>query len=730
MTVFRALLARTSTLTCIFITIMACHEQTPWILLYLIMMLFVFTTLQPVLKAPNRGKVWIVLFYILFLINFVQIIFLTHDRNRLDFLNENALPYFQFRSTLSCIYFEVISVWIFLFRLFRILGVKLKVFLVWLIYISIHAIFVVFIIDCVVVNIYNSVYQNILGNFFCTFDERMISKYPISYFNHDVLNATTFESPVRRAKLFSLEQAHNRCLWLQSIEEKQVKDMEGNYLPYTYSRASRYLGEDVEFICQFAVKYGEIQYKETFWKSNNRRIWNKARNYYLNTYGHFNLATNLTVVTSTLRVVNLRKSDFGTYMCICVSVYEGMSDVYQSESTIEVYELQRIEKTVDIIYKTVGNLIATRTFFFFHTFEDVHDVYFEYTVNGQNIDQECAGLNDRTCSVGTGFLLSFRDYKMDHYPFFELKEYIRDIKRAVTFFCLCGKAFGVHKVTFVRKLKSENGNMVWVDAENPFVFVVLPQANRSMFQGFSEKHLYTEIEDIVASGGNETTILRKLNEQIKFIDAHEQHILNLANAIQSILFVLSLMVSIILFKLTVQFYCFLFIRIPVLTYINRIPITYENESISKTIDISYDVFISHSGSEDIFVKDKLLPFLEGHCKQRACFPERDFVPGELETQQYTANISRSRKIIVLLSGGYRKDSLCHNFQLERIILPMLYEQKLSNAQVLFVLFDNDAEFPKTLRWDLETEKLDWRTHLPEKSKLINVKVWLDTGKVQ
>lgn len=562
-----------------------------------------------------------------------------------------------------------------------------------------------------------------MGNFFYTFEHSFLTKYPRSFFFHEVVNSTLFESPGLRINLYSLHSAHNECVLLKILEEKHYKDF-----PYIYRRTTRYIGEDVEFVCRFSAK--NVFSKETFWTLDGRRIINMNRVFYHVMNGNFNSETNMTDVTSTLKVYMLRASDFGEYKCISTWPHETIWNVYQMELTIAVYDLHRIHKSIEVVYKTVGDLISTDSFFLYHTFLDVYDVFFEYTVNGQNIGEVCPGFNDHTCSIGAAFLNRFRDIEADHYPFLAMKEYSGEIKKAVTSFCLCGRAFGVHKVTFVRKIKSKNGNMVWVDAENPFVFVVLPQANLSLFRVFNDTYLYKEIEDLLISEANETIIERKFNEQIKFIDAQERNVLRFANIMQSIIFSLSSIVSIILLNLIVKFCCVLFIRIPALKYIHHLPITHETQNNSQMIDFPYDVFLSHSKDEDSFVKNILLPFLEGHCKQRACFPERDFVPGELETQQYTYHISRSRKIIVLLSSGYRNDSFCHNFQLERIILPMLYEQKLLNAQVLFLLLDKGALFPNTLRWDLEAEKIDWRTHLPEKSKLLNVKLWLETGRVQ
>lgn len=151
MSVFRALLAKTSTVICIFITVMTCHEQTPWVLLYVVMMLFVFSTLHPVLvRHRNNGVgVGLVLFYVLYVINFVQIVFLTEDLSFLHFANENALPYFQFRQTLSCIYLEITSVGLFLFKFVKILGLRFKAVTVWLTYLSFLAILGFFIVDFV-----------------------------------------------------------------------------------------------------------------------------------------------------------------------------------------------------------------------------------------------------------------------------------------------------------------------------------------------------------------------------------------------------------------------------------------------------------------------------------------------------------------------------------------------------------------------------------------------------
>lgn len=670
MSVFRALLAKTSTVICIFITVMTCHKQTPWVLLYVVMMLFVFSTLHPVfVRHRNNGVgVGLVLFYVLYVINFVQIVFLTEDSSLLHFANENALPYFQFRQTLTCIYLEITSVGIFLYRFLKILGLHLKEIIAWLIYLSIHATVVLLIAEWVFVTIYVIVNQSILHNFLFTFDEKMPSKYPHSFFSDDVLNKTKVDSPAMKIEIFSLNSACNRCVKLQTIVAGSATDIDGNYFPYTYRMATRYVGEDAEFVCSFGINLGDSSYKETFWTINDRRIWNKTRLSYKLVNRYFNISTNMTYLTSTLRVQALREADFGHYKCIVVTVEKKMCIVEQYKAVVAVYQLVLLKKSVDVIYKSIGNLIATETFFLYHTFEDTHEVYFEYSVNGRNVDQECPGFNDRVCSLGTGFLLGFKNYEPNKYPFLLLNEYMfySDIKSATTFFCLCGKAFGLHKITFMRKLNLKNGKERWIEAENPFVFVVLPEANKSLFREFNDTYLYKDIEDLLAAGANETTIQNKINEKITFIDAYEQNTLRFANMIQSLITLFSFTGFIIFLTFTVKYYCYLFIRIPALRYIHRLSLTDKTNKYVQNYFFLFDIFISHSGNEDIFVKNKLLPFLEECCNQNVCFPERDLKPGVLETQQYTDYIPRCRKVIVLLSRGYKKDALCHNFQLERI----------------------------------------------------------------
>lgn len=574
MAVLRALLARTATVVCIFATVMACQEEDPWICLHMIMMLFVFATLRPLLN--HKRGILIFLFYILFAINFIQLQNKASDKEFVHFVKENALPHFQFRHTLSSVVIEISNVVLFFYNLLKILGTRSKVLLLWLVYLCSHAALILLILDWLYVTIYRNICQHVLSQVYSTFDETKIrdKSYPRSYFSDKYLNASTFESPGVKRMFYAQNPELDHCQLRHIINMKKVKSGNGVRLPYTYSKSTRYVGEDVEFTCIFTIT-AQGEHEEISWTLDDRKIRNKTRISYHTTYEQVYSDENFISGISKLRVQMLRYSDFGVYKCVLDSILEYEFYVERSKLTLVAYVLDELPQNVEMVYKSVGDLVDIGDLFLYHTFADFQEVFFEYTVNDENIDQVCSGFNDQFCSFGARLFQGFGHFRTNLFPVFELKKYFRSeiIKTASTSYCVCGRAFGVHKVTFVRKLKLKSGKTLMIDATNPIVLVVLPQANISLFRMFDDSHLFTEVTDLISTGANISVIQRTINGLINLIDANEQKILYLANLIQSIITSILLVIVVTFLYFISKLYCNIFIIRPALIYIHNLPLT-------------------------------------------------------------------------------------------------------------------------------------------------------------
>lgn len=202
----------------------------------------------------------------------------------------------------------------------------------------------------------------------------------------------------------------------------------------------------------------------------------------------------------------------------------------------------------------------------------------------------------------------------------------------------------------------------------------------------------------------------------------------IADIIQAIIIILTSLLACVLTMIISTLYCKTFVRTAALIYFSNLSFTASGFACVQEPPL-HNVFISYSEVEYEFVKNKLLPFLEAKCNVTVCFPERDFEKGNPEIGLYEKHITKSQKVIVLLSTEYHKDSYCQYLQLECIILPMLIEKKRTKNDVLFIMYDQGARLPNVLKRDFKKNQINWQTNLSDQTKLSSLKKWLQTGNV-
>ncbi len=69
----------------------------------------------------------------------------------------------------------------------------------------------------------------------------------------------------------------------------------------------------------------------------------------------------------------------------------------------------------------------------------------------------------------------------------------------------------------------------------------------------------------------------------------------------------------------------------------------------------YDVFVSYSHADSIWVKGTLVPFLEGRGFS-VCIDSRDFAAGALGIDEMQAAVLCSKRVVAVLSSNYVKSS--------------------------------------------------------------------------
>jgi len=79
-----------------------------------------------------------------------------------------------------------------------------------------------------------------------------------------------------------------------------------------------------------------------------------------------------------------------------------------------------------------------------------------------------------------------------------------------------------------------------------------------------------------------------------------------------------------------------------------------SDSTSPAIDLTYDVFISHSGADRAWVRDELLPRLK-EAGLRVCLDWRDFRPGVPRAAEVERAVTRSRHTLLVLTPAYLEE---------------------------------------------------------------------------
>ena len=117
------------------------------------------------------------------------------------------------------------------------------------------------------------------------------------------------------------------------------------------------------------------------------------------------------------------------------------------------------------------------------------------------------------------------------------------------------------------------------------------------------------------------------------------------------------------------------------------------------------MFVSHSEDENNWIIQTLVPLLENDLQLKVCFTDRDLEQGQSMFESFIAAICNSRMILIILSDGYMNDPYKKKLQLDRLILPLIYENRLLEVNVFFIRY-HPVKLERPFRWSLDFQSID------------------------
>ncbi|XP_052769889.1 uncharacterized protein LOC128209746 [Mya arenaria] len=747
MSVIQAILAKACVALCVVGALMVYQEDSSYMLLFTVLISY---TLWLIFILIYKGKktdpaIYNCLQMIYSVMVFALVYSSLHndESNQLrhEFMVDNLKPYFQYKQTLKWAAMECFSFIVFIWRLMNIFNIGWKRLTAMMLFFTMHACILAIIVEFILTMVASSVWIALVENLMFTFDANNSRDYPEGFFNPKNVSETPYSLPVRETKTY-FQDFSGKFVLVNNFETvNSPADPDSSYPLYQMS-VERYIGEDVKLSCDYLILDKDRLGRKTFWFFNGTKLTNSSKH---NIDTDVKLQDDKWSVHSVLSIKLLHSVDFGEYKCYGkiyhYSKHAKISVVHGLHSTkylVSILTLKEIHPEIRLLKRSVGNIVATQGHFWYHSNQDINDFHLDYTVNGKSIGLRCPGENSQICSVGATVLRMFLtigasnfEWEGEQFPYLDVAKVVasEDLNRAIIYYCLCSSGFGVHRISFVRSVVvPTTGRAVLHDIEHPYIYLILPRAGLSLFRVFDDTHLYKEIEDLIDTGVEIEIIEQKVEHLLAFISANEYKVISFTNFCQGILLILAFIVLFFITHITTRYYFRLFIRAPVRRLFNVKPL--QHEDVLHLDDFIFDVFISNADEEYNLVTTVLLPYLKEESKVNTCFNGDEYFRGNRPLiHLYLDSISKSRKIIVILSKHYMQDAICENLQLHMIILPLIYERKRIPKDVLFIKYDKDVEFPRILRWDLDVEILDWQTHLGDRVKLKLIRKWMLTGKL-
>ena len=472
----------------------------------------------------------------------------------------------------------------------------------------------------------------------------------------------------------------------------------------------RVVGEDVHLTCRTDTPLHVIN-SELTWMHNGSIVQNDKQH-----ISSFRKLENLYILQLVIR--HMKVEDFGEYRCLQRKTHlrlEACSwngedycvpDLAPNEVVVKSVTLKLFSKELQSIPARVGTVFNMQNVLNYHILRD-DKLELLHTVNGQNHSDLCSNLRHVSGHIPTQHQIEYRRPSCS----FIKGEYICNIS-----FAICVSSFGIHEFTLVKQTNNSNTHV-----HHPLSYLIRPEG---MIMSTKEAYvLYDKLLAKLLSSDKETdTELRNLTFQL--IEVKERIELRKSETL-SIFFgvLMGLLLNLLLTSLA-----FIFDKLSFdLVYLfeeNKYRLGLAAEKKKSIVTYEYDIFVSFCDTDRNFVCRFLIPFLETGLHLKVCQPDIDVRPGHPLWSEYIENISKSKKIIVVLSPDYLQDPFCNQMQFSMLIVPMLCTSD-KTFQDVFLIEHQQCEVPALYESLLPI--CNWYVHCDEDMLKQEITVWIKTS---
>ena len=439
----------------------------------------------------------------------------------------------------------------------------------------------------------------------------------------------------------------------------------------------RRVGEDVHLTCRTDT---------LLHASNTKLIWTLNGNVVNKDKHHFLSLRHLeNKYVLQLVIKQIEANDFGEYRCLqkkikymysidCHGEGHCISDPKQSEVLVRSLILKQSSKRLVSITAMIGTVFNLQNILSYHLLRD-KNMELLHTVNGFNHSDICSNFRHVSRHIPTQHQILYRHPRC---------RFINGLYMCNVSFAICVNSFGIHEFSLVKQ-----GDFDKTQVHQPLRLMIIPEGTI-----LSSRNGYVFYDKLFAElyNSNMTTDNEPGNLILQLIQAKESLELRKAD-IFSTLIRLSFA---ILIQLAVIYLEFFFDKLSFnsiyLFEKDKCRLGLVREKKTEELPPLHDIFVSFCDADRDFVCDILIPFLESELDLRVCQPDLDIKPGHPLWNEYSENICRSRKIIVVLSPDYLNDPFCNHMQFSMLIVPMLCTCDKA-FQDIFLLEKEPCEIP-------------------------------------
>lgn len=211
MALFSVLLLRAAFSVSLFVLFLVHQDSVPWITLYTSLMYYsAFVLITTPTASSNIGSRFASLQLLSLVVNcWMWVEARTVDIHISDVFIDNALPYFQYRQTLVLISEDLANVIVFMDNLRKQLGLSFQKGLYIFVFLCVHALLLLFLIDYIYVSFYSLLTTKVTENFYSSLNQNVSVLYPEGYFYHKVLERRSYTQVVFQEEIYSHILAHN-----------------------------------------------------------------------------------------------------------------------------------------------------------------------------------------------------------------------------------------------------------------------------------------------------------------------------------------------------------------------------------------------------------------------------------------------------------------------------------------------------------------------------------------